>query len=80
MNTIFVKGLAGQKMPKAGAPRTYITDAEPVEVEDCHYYRKAIDDGDLVQLSQADWDKFVATRAKTEAAAAAKAAPTLPAA
>ena len=70
MITIFVKAPPGQKLPKAGFPRTYITDAEPIEVEDCHYYRKALADGDLVELSESDWAAHLAGRDKAEAAAA----------
>lgn len=69
MNILFVKGLPGQKMPKAGLPRTYITDAEPIAVEDCHYYRQAIKDGDLVELSATEWADYQAGRNNSEALA-----------
>jgi hypothetical protein len=67
MNTVFVKGLPGQKMPMAGNPRTYITDAEAVAVEDSHYYRKAIADGDLVELSSEEWAAELAGRNQVDA-------------
>jgi hypothetical protein len=50
MNTLNVKAAPGLQLPKEGAPRTYITDAAPVQVEASHYYRKAIADGDLVEV------------------------------
>lgn len=50
MNTLNVKAAPGLQLPKEGAPRTYITEAEAVAVEDSHYYRKAIADGDLVEV------------------------------
>lgn len=74
MNTLNVKAAAGLKLPKEGAPRAYITDAEPVQVEDSHYYRKAIGDGDLVELTDADWSSYIAARNKTEAGAGKAAA------
>lgn len=67
MNTIFVQAATGLKLPKEGAPRTYVTDAAPVAVEGSHYYRKAIADGDLVELTEAD---YTARLAQPEAAPA----------
>jgi hypothetical protein len=68
MNTIFVKGAAGLKLPMEGAPRRYITEAEPVAVEASHYYRKAIADGDLVELSEQEWAAYQADREKAAGA------------
>lgn len=70
MQNLHVKAAPGLKLPKEGAPYTYITDAEPVEVENVHYYRKAINDGDLVALSDDEWAAWLAARAKAESAAA----------
>jgi hypothetical protein len=53
MTTLNVKAAPGLQLPKEGAPRTYITDAEAVQVQDSHYYRKAIADGDLVEVPAA---------------------------
>lgn len=66
--TLHVKAAPGLKLPKEGAPTTYITDAEPVEVENVHYYRKAINDGDLVALTDDEWAAYLAARAKAESA------------
>lgn len=74
MITIYVQGVAGLKLPKEAAPRSYITDAEPVAVEGSHYYRKAIADGDLVELSEDEWAKYQAGRDKAGAVAAKPAA------
>ncbi|OFJ46444.1 hypothetical protein BA896_021830 [Janthinobacterium lividum] len=69
-----VKAAPGLKLPKEGAPYTYITDAEPVEVENVHYYRKAINDGDLIALADDEWSAYLAARFRTEAAAVKAAA------
>lgn len=50
MNILNVKAAPGLKLPKEGNPRAYITDAEAVPVQDSHYYRKAIAEGDLVEV------------------------------
>jgi hypothetical protein len=50
MKTLNVQAAPGLKLPKEGSPRSYITEDEPVQVEDSHYYRKAIADGDLVEV------------------------------
>lgn len=68
-NTLHVKAAPGLRLPKEGAPYTYITDAEPVEVEACHYYRKAIADGDLIALSDDEWAAYLVARTKAEAGA-----------
>lgn len=73
MSTIHVKAAPNLKLPKEGSPLTYITDAEPVEVEGSHYYRKALADGDLVALSDGQWAAYLAERARAEAAAVAPA-------
>jgi hypothetical protein len=73
-NTLHVKASTGLKLPKEGAPYEYITDAEPVEVEACHYYRKAINDGDLIALSDDEWSAYLSARTKAEAAAVKAAA------
>lgn len=69
MNLLYVQAAPGLKLPREGAPRTYITDAEPVAVEGCHYYRKAIADGDLVELSADEWAACQAARNKVDAGA-----------
>ena len=51
MNILHVKAAPGLKLPKEGNPRAYITDAEPVPVQASRYYRKAIADGDLVEVT-----------------------------
>lgn len=80
MSQIHVKAVAGLKLPKEGSPLSYITEFEPVKVDGTHYYRKAIIDGDLVELSDKDWAAYIDARSKSEAAAAASiaAAPAVP--
>jgi hypothetical protein len=56
MKPIYVKAAPGMKMPREGNPRSYIIDSEPVPVEGSHYYRKAIADGDLIELTEKQWN------------------------
>lgn len=51
MLKIWVKAAPGVEVPVEGAPRRYITDADPVEVEDSAYYRRRVTDGDLLIVS-----------------------------
>jgi hypothetical protein len=80
MNTMYVKAAPGLKFPREGEPRRYITDAEPESVIGSHFYRKAVTDGDLIELTAAEWSQAVAQRAQADAeqaqlaAAATKAA------
>jgi hypothetical protein len=55
MSTIYVKASPGLNVPKEGNPRSYINDSEAVAVEGSHYYRKAVIDADLIQLSDDEW-------------------------
>lgn len=73
MNLIYVQAATGLKLPKEGEPRNYITDATPVPVHASHYYRKAIADGDLLQLSDKEVAAFKDAQAKAEAEALDKA-------
>jgi hypothetical protein len=72
MITMYVKAAPDLKVPKEGSPRTYIT--APEAVVPSHYYRKAVSDGDLVELTEKEWAAFVAERTAAEEAAAAAAA------
>lgn len=74
MKSIYVQAAPGLKLPIQGAPQSYITDAAPIEVEDCHYYRKALIDGDLVEFTGAEWMTYLGGRNKAEATAAKAAA------
>jgi hypothetical protein len=47
MATIQVKAAAGIKIAKENEPRNHIPDDDFILVEDSHYYRKAIADGDI---------------------------------
>jgi hypothetical protein len=68
MKILHVKAAPGLKLPKEGYPRAYITDAEAVPVQDSHYYRKAIGDGDLVEVTP-DTDEAAAPAPAVEDAA-----------
>lgn len=65
--TLHVQAAPGLKLPKEGDPYNYITDAAPVEVADCHYYRRAIIDGDLLALNAGQWTAYLAARAEDAA-------------
>jgi hypothetical protein len=54
MSILTVKAAPGLKVPREGNPRSYITEDESVLVEGSHYYRKAIIDGDLVEVTDKD--------------------------
>jgi hypothetical protein len=73
MNLIPVKAAPGLKVPKESEPRKYITVDKPVQVVGSHYYRKAINDGDLIQLTEKEWEDHKAARDKAEAEAVAAA-------
>ena len=53
MIILHVKAAPGRKLPKEGNPRAYITDAAAVTVQASRYYRKALADGDLVEVPPA---------------------------
>lgn len=38
----------GVQVPMEGQPRRYVTDGEAVDVTDSAYYRRRLDDGDLL--------------------------------
>lgn len=70
---IFIIAQAGLKLPLERNPRQYVTDAAPSTVEASHYYRKAINDGDVKELTEQERDEFFAKRAEHEQAEAAEA-------
>ncbi|PPA30625.1 DUF2635 domain-containing protein [Aeromonas jandaei] len=47
-----VKAAPGRKFPMERRVRKYITDQQPVAVESSAYYRRAIQDGDLVLVTE----------------------------
>lgn len=47
-----VKAAKGLKVPMEGAPHKYITDAKFVTVADSMYYKRRVNDGDLVVQGQ----------------------------
>ena len=46
-----VKAAPGIKVPVEGRPHSYI-EQSTVEVEDTLYYRRRLDDGDLIEVEQ----------------------------
>ncbi|MBI4804462.1 MAG: DUF2635 domain-containing protein [Desulfovibrio sp.] len=47
---MLVKATPGVKVPKEGAPREYITEAEAQTVPQSAYYLRRLDDGDLIRV------------------------------
>lgn len=68
---LVVKAAPGIKAPLAHKPKSYITDARFVEVEDSHYYRSMVNDGDLIAATDVEWATQQDADAKAEAAAVA---------
>lgn len=50
-----VRSAPGIKAPLLHKPKSYIAEACFVEVEDSHYYRSMINDGDLIEATDAEW-------------------------
>ncbi|TCS38481.1 hypothetical protein EDC30_102220 [Paucimonas lemoignei] len=73
MKNFPVKAAPDLKVPYEGNPRKYITDGEPVLVPDVHYYRKAVAEGDLIEVTAKEWAEYDAARTKAEAEAVAAA-------
>lgn len=46
-----VQAAPGLIVPREDNPRTYITDAEPVEIEMTGYYIRRMAEGDLVEVA-----------------------------
>ncbi|EAU55834.1 hypothetical protein [Mariprofundus ferrooxydans] len=59
-----VKAKKGIRAPLLHRPKHYIDDTRIIEVEDCHYYRAMINDGDLVIATDAEWKAQLAADKK----------------
>lgn len=68
---MIVKALPGIKAPLHHRPKVYIPEGRFIEVEESHYYRSMVNDGDLVEASDAEWAAQQQADADAEAAAAA---------
>lgn len=51
-----VQAAPGLKVPREDDPRTYITDAEPVDIAMTGYYIRRMSDGDLLEVAAAQAD------------------------
>lgn len=62
-----VQAAPGLKVPREDNPRSYITDAEPVEIEMTGYYIRRMAEGDLVEVAaeQANPTKGASGSART---------------
>lgn len=49
---MLVKALPGEKCPKEGAPRQYITESLAVDVPDTSYYRRLVRESSLLLVPQ----------------------------
>lgn len=68
-----VKAVPGIKAPLLNKPGSFITPARIVEVEESHYYRSMVNDGDLIEATDKEWAAQQEADAKEEASAAAAA-------
>jgi hypothetical protein len=68
--TLYIKAAPGMKFMVEGKPKTRISEKTPLAVKASHYYRKAIKDKDLIELSKQEWDAYQATRSEPQPAAA----------
>jgi hypothetical protein len=74
---MFVKAAPGLKVPQENKPRDYIDDSVIVPVEASAYNLRRISDGDLVEVSEAEYNAQQTDITKREAAAAKAAAKAL---
>lgn len=80
-----VKAKPGIKAPFLHKPKTYIPDDRIVEVENCHYYKSMVVDGDLLLATDDEWaaqqeadvraEVIADKKARADASKAAKATP-----
>lgn len=68
-----VKASPGIKAPLLHKPKSYICAERFIEVEDSHYYRSMVGDGDLVEATDAQWAEQQSADAKALAATEKKA-------
>ena len=54
MSKIKVKSASGLKVPREDNARRYITDAEPLEVDNTAYYQRQVMAGDLILVTESD--------------------------
>ena len=54
MSKIKVKAASGLSVPREDNARRYITDAEPLEVENTAYYQRQVMAGDLIIVTSSD--------------------------
>lgn len=54
MSKIKVKAASGLSVPREDNARRYITDAEPLEVENTAYYQRQVMAGDLIIVTDSD--------------------------
>lgn len=69
-----VKAAPGIKAPILGKPKEYITGDRIHDVPNEHYYRVMVNDGDLIEASDKEWEAQCAAdeKAVTDAVAADK--------
>jgi hypothetical protein len=69
-----VKSAPGIKVPVLGKPGQFIVETRIVEVPEEHYYRAMVNDGDLIEATDKEWEAQCAAdeKALAEAVAADK--------
>ncbi len=66
---MFVKAIFGIKVPSEFHPQRYITEHEISSVDESAYYVRRILDGDLYEVSFAEWEAQEQKRLEDEVAA-----------
>jgi len=64
--TLYIKAAPGMKFMLEGKPKVRISETAPIAVHASHYYRKAIKDKDLIELSAEEWGDYLAARSAAQ--------------
>jgi hypothetical protein len=67
---LYIKAAPGMKFTVEGKPKVRISDTKPIAVTPSHYYRKAIMDSDLIELTAQEWADYQASIASAQSGAA----------
>jgi len=68
---LIVKAAPGMKIPLAHSHKQSIPEGRIIQVEDSHYYRSMITDGDLIEATDDEWQEQQKADAIAEADAIA---------
>lgn len=66
---MYLKAIAGIRVPTEFHSQRYITDSQISNVDESAYYLRRITDGDVIEVSEAEWTAQEQKRLEDEAAA-----------